>query len=85
MFVLTYTPQSTLEDPAFRYKSLAQASIRWLINLPKSFDEYLAGLSSNSRQSIKRKMRKPEHELRWKFKIISSPEQVEPFLRDARW
>jgi hypothetical protein len=78
-----YSTIHTRRPSFFATSPSRKASIRWLINLPKSFDEYLADLSSNSRQSIKRKMRKLEHELRWDFKIISSPEQVEPFLRDS--
>ena len=60
-----------------------KTSIRWLINLPRTFDEYLARLSSNQRQGVKRKMRKLEQELKWEFRIIHRPEQVEGFLRDS--
>ena len=58
-------------------------SIRWLINMPHSFNEYLTCLSSTTRQSIRRKMRKAEHQLQWTFSVISKLEQVEFFLRDA--
>jgi hypothetical protein len=60
-----------------------KSSIKWLINLPKTFDDYLAGMSSSSRQSIKRKLRKVEQELKWDVRVISSTQQIEPFLRDA--
>ena len=60
-----------------------KTSIRWLIKLPRTFDEYLAQLSSNQRQGVKRKIRKLEHELKWEFRIFHRPEEVEAFLRDS--
>lgn len=58
-------------------------SIRWLVNLPETFDDYLAQLNSKLRQTVKRKMRKLEGEFKWEFRVISRVEQVEAFLRDA--
>ena len=58
-------------------------SIRWLINLPETFDEYLARLSAKLRQTVKRKMRKLEQELKWEFQVVQRLDQVETFLRDS--
>ena len=60
-----------------------KTSTRWLITLPRTFDEYLAQLSSNLRQRVKRKMRRLEHELKWEFRVAHRLEQVEVFIRDS--
>jgi hypothetical protein len=58
-------------------------AIRWMIKLPRTFDEYLSSLSSKSRQNLKREMRKFETELKPELLVITRPEQIEPFLRDG--
>ena len=58
-------------------------SVRWLINLPSSFDAYLKSLGGVWRQSLRRKIRKLESELRPKLVVVTDPEQVDAFLRDG--
>jgi hypothetical protein len=60
-----------------------KTTTRWLITLPRTFNEYLAQLSSNLRQRVRRKMRRLEHELKWEFRVVHRLEQVEEFLRDS--
>lgn len=55
-------------------------SIRWLIRFPKTFDDYMMSLSAESRQSIRRKLRKFEASFGRDFHVICRPDQVESFL-----
>lgn len=59
------------------------SSIRWLIKLPKSFDGYLAQLSSKQRVKVRRKVRRLEDELKSEFGVYHRLDQVERFLSDA--
>src|SRR5262245_7662038 len=58
-------------------------SIRWLIKLPESFDDYLRSLSSVSRNSVTRKMKKLEKGGGCEFRVIHRTEQIDEFLRDG--
>ena len=53
-------------------------SIRWLIRMPATFDEYLMSLSGQTRQMVKRKLAKCAPS---EIRIISEPGQVAEFLR----
>lgn len=58
-------------------------SIRWLIKLPQSFDDYVKSLGSATRKNDVRKLRKFEREVPFEFHMIRLPEEVERFLRDG--
>jgi Acetyltransferase (GNAT) domain len=58
-------------------------SIRWFIDLPASFDEYLNGLRPSTKRNLTYKMRRFEREQSYDFQTITRPEQVEQFLRDG--
>jgi hypothetical protein len=54
----------------------------WLIRLPGSFDEYVASLRKATRQSVARECRRFESKAP-QFRVITHPEEVDIFLRDA--
>jgi Acetyltransferase (GNAT) domain len=56
--------------------------IRWLIRLPRTFDEYVASLRSTTRRAIFRDRRRFESESS-EFHVVRFPNEVEAFLRDA--
>jgi hypothetical protein len=80
---------STLYNSVMRRRSgfavrraTRKESIRWLIRLPKSFDEYLSSLRSSTRKAITRDYRifekaKPE------LHVISSADGIGKFLHDG--
>jgi CelD/BcsL family acetyltransferase involved in cellulose biosynthesis len=55
-------------------------SIRWLIELPESFEAYMSQLSPSTRQSIKRKMRRLHKDFDVSLEIFDRPEGLETFL-----
>lgn len=55
-------------------------AVRWFIDLPDSFEAYLNGLRSSTRQSVRSKMRRFEREMRSRTEIIERPDQVARFL-----
>jgi hypothetical protein len=57
-------------------------SVRWLIRLPKSFDEYMTALRSTTRRRVARDYRRLKKHSP-DFFVITSPADVERFLRDA--
>ncbi len=58
-------------------------SIRWLIKLPESFDDYVKSLGSATRKNDVRKIRKFEREVPFEFHVMRRPEEVERFVRDG--
>lgn len=56
--------------------------LRWLIQLPSSFDEYLASLRASTRMAVTRERRRLEREAP-SFRVMQFPDEVETFLRDA--
>ena len=58
-------------------------SIRWFIDLPATFDEYLDALRPSTKRNVTYKLRRFEREQSYEFVTISRPEQVEQFLRDG--
>ena len=58
-------------------------SKRWLIDLPSAFDDYLQLLSSKTRQSTKRKMRKLEKNYETELLILKDPDDVDAFLKEG--
>lgn len=57
--------------------------MHWLIDLPSNFEEYLAILSSSSRQSTRRKMRKLSTNFTVTTETITKPCQVNRFLDEG--
>lgn len=78
--------RAALDDlpwPARRMRIGRKESLRWLIDLPGSFDDYLGGLSASTRQSAKRKMRKLEKDFEMRFDTISDEAGVARFLAEG--
>lgn len=59
-------------------------SIRWFIDLPATFDEYLNGLRPSTKKNAAYKMRRFEREQSYEFVTITRVDQVERFLRDGQ-
>ncbi len=64
------------------WRIIRRSQIRWLIDLPGSFDEYLSMLGSETRRHANRYSRKIEKEAP-EFRVIHRPEDALDFLRDA--
>lgn len=58
-------------------------SIRWFIDLPSTFDDYLNDLRPSTKRNVAYKLRRFEREKSYDFVTITRPEQVEQFLRDG--
>jgi CelD/BcsL family acetyltransferase involved in cellulose biosynthesis len=58
-------------------------SIRWFIDVPATFDEYLDALRPSTKRNVTYKLRRFEREQAYEFVTISRPEQVEQFLHDG--
>jgi hypothetical protein len=55
-------------------------SLHWSIDLPSTFDEYMAGFSGRTRQTLRRKVRRFENEYKGALRVISSTTELERFL-----
>jgi hypothetical protein len=60
-----------------------KTSLRWLINLPESFEQYLASLSSHLRKSLRYQVRRLEKELNYELLVVHRADQVDSFLSDG--
>jgi hypothetical protein len=60
-----------------------KASLRWLINLPENFEQYLASLSSKLRKSLRYQMRKLQNDLKCELVVVHRIEQIDQFLQDG--
>ena len=69
--------------PARKLRLGRKDSIRWLIDFPETFDAYLAGLSTSTRQSTRRKMRSLEKEFDLQFETFTLPQDVDRFLAEG--
>ena len=58
-------------------------SLRWLIRMPPSFDDYMMTLGAKSRQNLRREARQFEKQFQAVFQSVRNADQAEPFLRDA--
>jgi hypothetical protein len=65
------------------WRATRRNTIRWLIKLPRSFDDYVKSLGTATRKNDVRHFKKFERELASELHIIQRPEQVETFLRDG--
>ena len=57
--------------------------IRWFIELPEKFDDYLASIGSQSRQVVRRKIRKFEKGEGCSFAVFSDEHKIDEFLSTA--
>ncbi|AZL60387.1 GNAT family N-acetyltransferase [Tabrizicola piscis] len=69
--------------PARKLRLGRKDSIRWLIDFPETFDAYLAGLSTSTRQSTRRKMRSLEKDFDLQFETFTLPQDVDRFLAEG--
>lgn len=58
----------------------ATSGLHWLIDLPETFDDYVARLSAKTRQTMKRKLRNFDATFGGRMQCITQPEQVDGFL-----
>jgi hypothetical protein len=61
-------------------KPARKEQVRWLINLPNKFDDYIGSLRSKSRQIIRQSLRKFEAGKDCSLSIISEEHQIGEFL-----
>jgi hypothetical protein len=58
-------------------------SIRWFIDLPATFEDYLNCLRPSTKRNVTYKVRRFEREQSYDFVTVTRPEQVDQFLRDG--
>lgn len=58
-----------------------KTSLHWLIDLPDTFDEYMAAFSGKKRQQLRRAVRKFDGDHNAYFKVVSRVEEVNEFLK----
>jgi Acetyltransferase (GNAT) domain len=58
-----------------------KTSLRWLIRLPETFEQYLTSLSSKLRKSLRYQVRKLEDDLKCELLVIHRADQIETFLQ----
>jgi hypothetical protein len=56
-------------------------TLHWSIDLPSTFDEYMAGFSGRTRQTLRRKVRKFETEYEGALRVIRTTTELESFLK----
>ncbi|MBW8784645.1 MAG: GNAT family N-acetyltransferase [Novosphingobium sp.] len=61
-------------------RSARKSSIRWFIDLPESFSEYLAGMRASTRRSLAYKIRRFERDLSFELVKITSATDTGRFL-----
>lgn len=74
---------ATMGPGLVRTRRVRKDPIRWLIPLPRTFDEYLGQLRGSTRKSISYSLRRFERELDFRHEIVTRPEQVGRFLLDG--
>jgi Acetyltransferase (GNAT) domain len=77
-----YKAITSLHDGVIAWRIARKERHWWLIQMPGSFDEYVASLPERTRRHITRDCRKFEIEAP-DFRVIQLPDEVEIFLRDA--
>ena len=74
----------TARQSSFMVAELSRKrSLRWLIRMPPSFDDYMMTLGAKSRQNLRREARQFEKQFQAVFQSVRNADQAEPFLRDA--
>lgn len=71
---LTYLPEAA-RSHGFKVH-VEKEDVTSGIELPATWDEYLAVLNKKDRHELRRKLRRLESETKWKFYAITEPEQV---------
>jgi hypothetical protein len=66
--------------PALHREMGRKRSLRWLIDLPDTFDQYLALLSSSTRQSVKRKLRALGKEFSVDITLVKDATEIDDFI-----
>jgi len=77
-----YKVVTTLRRDFVAWQVMRQRQTRWMIDLPDSFDDYFSLLRPTAKTRIARDLRRFERAAP-EFRVISRPEDVEGFLRDA--
>jgi hypothetical protein len=75
-----------LQKPGFGFVVTSpsrKTSLRWLIRLPETFEQYLTALSSKLRKSLRYQIRKLEDELKCELLIVHRADQIESFLKNG--
>jgi hypothetical protein len=74
---------SHLQGGLIASRAARKDSIRHLIQLPASFDDFVKALGSVTRNSTTRKLKKFERDHRFEFEVVSRTEQIDRFLREG--
>jgi len=77
-----YRAITSLHRGVVAWRIMRKQQIRWLIRLPGSFDEYISSLRATTKMRINRDGRRFE-KMNPDFRVVSRPEDVGDFLRDA--
>lgn len=64
------------------WRIMRSSQLRWMIRLPRTFDEYFGSLRDTARKHIGRDFRRFERQ-QPELRVINRPEEVEAFLCDA--
>lgn len=72
-----------LPFPALPLRLGRKEGVRWLIDLPACFDDYLHGFPRKERRNLSWKLRRVRKEFDMEVRVVSRPEDVEPFLREG--
>lgn len=79
----TYRAARQLRAPWMVTSPSRVDQLHWTLDLPNTFEAYLEGLSSKTRQSVRYSIRKYQKELKGTIENITRADQVDSFLRDA--
>jgi hypothetical protein len=73
--------QTGLVDTQWRWaRGFYKNSLHWFIDLPSTFEEYMAGFSGRTRQTLRRKVRRFKDEYKGALRVISTATELESFL-----
>lgn len=73
--------KDALTDSPWRWVNpFHKTSVHWFIDLPSSFEAYMAALSPKTRQTLRRKLGKFDKEHNGRVRLVTDPEDVEWFL-----
>jgi hypothetical protein len=77
-----YKVVTSLRRDFVAWHIMREQQIRWMIELPRSFDDYFSSLRATAKPRISRGLRRFEKAAP-EFRVTQRPEDVETFLRDA--
>jgi hypothetical protein len=78
-----YRAITTLRGETIVGRVVRQNTVRWLIKLPKSFDEYCKSLGAATRKKDVGKFKRFQQRPSFEPCVINRPEQVDKFLADG--